>query len=156
MLRIAAAIILSSFVATAAWADIYKWTEDGRTVYSNVRPAASSVRNLQVVVRDEEPAGDASAAAMRREQELLDRIGRLERQVQAQQYPAPLPPPPARYDYGGYDASGYYPESNYPSYYPLPYVVVGSGFVPARRFVSRRFVPHRSVSLRGGGMTRVR
>jgi hypothetical protein len=126
-------LILASLGATSAWAEIYKWVDEkGGTVYSNVQPAKTSrVKNLEVVVEDEKLSGSASgsAAATRREQELLDRISRLERQLESQRYQAlPPPPPPPQYY-----PSGYYPTTYY------PYVAVPARFVvPARTFVSGR------------------
>ena len=145
--------------ATSAWADIYKWVDEkGGTVYSNVQPTKTSrVKNLEVVVEDEKISDNASAsaAATRREQELLDRISRLERRLQAQPYSAQLPPPPPEYYSSSYHPSGYYPSTYYPTYYP--YVVLPARFVaPPRTFVSPRFVSGRVSSFHRGGMGRGR
>jgi hypothetical protein len=151
-------VIIASLGSTCAWAEIYKWVDEkGGTVYSNVQPAKTSrVKNLEVVVEDEKISeASASAAAARREQELLDRIGRLERQLQAQPYPAPLPPPPPEYYPGSYYPGSYYPSTYYPAYYP--YVVLPARFVaPARRFGSPRFASGRVSSFHRGGMGRGR
>src|ERR1051325_12069734 len=78
----------------------YKWTdESGRTVYADAPPAkASKVKHVEVVIDDDPPT-------RRREQELEQRIARLEREVRAAQsappqypaaapqYPTALPPP---------------------------------------------------------------
>jgi len=124
------------------------------TVYSNVLPEKSP-KNVQRVV-EEKPADRAPAAeAMRREQQLLERIANLERQLQAQQYqqyPQYIPQPPPSVDYGGY-YQGYYPP--YP--YSYPYVVVTRRFIgPARSFVSPRFASAHVASFHHGGMSRGR
>ena len=136
--------VIASLGCASAWAEIYKWVDEkGGTVYSNVRPTkASSAKNLEVVVEDEKSSDSASdsATATRREQELLDRISRLERQLESQRYQAP-PPPPA------------------PQYYPgsYPYAVLPARFVvPARIFVSPRFASGRVASFHRGGMGRGR
>ena len=124
------------------------------TVYSNVLPEKSP-KNVQMVV-EEKPADRApTAEAMRREQQLLERIANLERQLQAQQYqqyPQYIPQPPPSVDYGGY-YQGYYPP--YP--YSYPYVVVTRRFIgPARSFVSPRFASAHVASFHHGGMSRGR
>ncbi len=124
------------------------------TVYSNVLPEKSP-KNAQMVV-EEKPADRAPAAeAMRREQQLLDRIANLERQLQAQQYqqyPQYIPPPPPSVDYGGY-YQGYYP--SYPLTYP--YVVLTGRFIGrGHSFVSPRFASARVASFHHGGMSRGR
>ena len=88
----AAALALA--LPVSAWAHIYKWVDErGMTVYSNVLPEKSP-KNVEVVI-EEKPADRTPAAdAMRREQQLLDRISNLERQLQAQQYSQYIPPPP--------------------------------------------------------------
>ena len=96
---------------------------------------------------------------MRREQQLLDRIGNLERQLQALQYQGQMPPPPSP-GYGGYSPSSY--PSYYPGYYPsypltYPYVVLTRRFIaPARTFVSPRFASARVASFHHGGISRGR
>jgi len=142
-------VLVASLGCTSAWAGIYKWVDaKGVTVYSNIPPAkTSSVKNLEVVVEDEKISeAAAAAAAARREQELLDRISRLERQIQAQQYqppvylpPAAPPPPPPYYP------PGYYSSTYYPGYFPYAAV-----------FPARVFVPARVHSFRGAGMRRGR
>lgn len=154
MLRSVAVIatVLCASSPGTAWAHIYKWVDErGVTVYSNVLPEKSP-KNVQMVV-EEKPADRAPAAdAMRREQQLLDRIGNLERQLQAQQYQQYIPPPPPSVDYGGYY------QSYYPSYpYSYPYVVLSRRFIgPARTFVSPRFASARVASFHHGGMSRGR
>jgi len=126
------------------------------TVYSNVLPEKNP-KNVEVVI-EEKPADRAPAAdAMRREQQLLDRISNLERQLQAQQYSQYqysqyVSPPPPSVDYGGYY------QSYYPSYpYSYPYVVLSRRFIaPARSFVSPRFASARVASFHHGGMSRGR
>ena len=126
------------------------------TVYSNVLPEKSP-KNVEMVV-EEKPADRAPAAdAMRREQQLLDRISNLERQLQAQQYSQYqysqyVSPPPPSVDYGGYY------QSYYPSYpYSYPYVVLSRRFIaPARSFVSPRFASARVASFHHGGFSRGR
>ena len=146
---------LALALPATAWAHIYKWVDErGVTVYSNVLPEKSP-ENVQVVV-EEKPADRAPAAeAMRREQQLLERIANLERQLQAQQYqqyPQYIPQPPPSVDYGGY-YQGYYPP--YP--YSYPYVVVTRSFIgPARSFVSPRFASAHVGSFHHGGMSRGR
>jgi hypothetical protein len=138
----------------SAWAHIYKWVDErGMTVYSNVLPDKSP-KNVEVVI-EEKPSGRTPAAdAMRREQQLLDRISNLERQLQAQQYPQYIPPPPPSVDYGGYYQS-YYPSYPYPLSYP--YVVLSRRFIaPARSFVSPRFASARVASFHHGGFSRGR
>jgi hypothetical protein len=149
------AAALSLALPAAAWAHIYKWVDErGVTVYSNVLPEKSP-NNMQMVV-EEKPADRAPAAeAMRREQQLLERVANLERQLQArqyQQYPQYIPQPPPSVDYGGYYQS-YYPA--YP--YSYPYVVVTRRFIgPARSFVSPRFASAHVGSFHHGGMSRGR
>jgi len=128
------AVLVASLGCTSTWAEIYKWVDaKGATVYSNIAPVkTSSVKNLEVVVEDQKISeAEAAAAAARREQEVLDRISRLERQVQAQQYQPPVyvptpPPVPPQY-YSG----GYYPSTYYPTY--LPYAVFPARFVVPSR-----------------------
>jgi hypothetical protein len=130
-------------LALPAWAHIYKWVDErGMTVYSNVLPEKKP-KNVEMVIEEKPSDRTPAADAMRREQQLLDRIANLERQLQAQQYlPAQqyqqyIPPPPSP-DYGGY-------YSYYPSY-PLTY----------RTFVSPRFVSARLASFHHGGHSRGR
>ena len=154
MLRSVAVIatVLCASSPATAWAHIYKWVDErGMTVYSNVLPEKNP-KNVEVVI-EEKPADRTPAAdAMRREQQLLDRISNLERQLQAQQYSQYIPPPPPSVDYGGYY------QSYYPSYpYSYPYVVLSRRFIaPARSFVSPRFASARVASFHHGGMSRGR
>ena len=150
----AAALALA--LPVSAWAHIYKWVDErGMTVYSNVLPEKSP-KKVEMVV-EEKPADRTPAAdAMRREQQLLDRIANLERQLQAQQYlPAQqyqqyIPPPPSP-DYGGYYS--YYP--SYPLAYP--YVVLSRRFIgPVRSFASPRFASAHVASFHHGGVSRGR
>ena len=140
-LVLAASSAIALLACASAWAEIYKWTnEDGGTTYSNVLPSKPTrVKNVEVVIEDEKPdKAAASVAASRREQELLERINRLERQVQAQQYQGPLPPPPP--DYSTSYPSSYYASPYYPAFYAFPYGVVRTRFAaPVRRFVSPGF-----------------
>ena len=138
----------------SAWAHIYKWVDErGMTVYSNVLPEKSP-KNVEMVIEEKPSDRTPAADAMRREQQLLDRIANLERQVQAQQYPQQMPPPPPSADYGGYYSS-YYPP--YPYSYPSPYVVVTRRFIgPARSFLSPRFASAHVGSFHHGGMSRGR
>ena len=122
------------------------------TVYSNVLPDKSP-KNVEVVIEEKPSDRTPAADAMRREQQLLERIGNLERQLQAQQYPQYISPPPS-VDYGGYYQS-YYPSYPYPLTYP--YVVVSRRFIaPARSFVSPRFASARVASFHHGGFSRGR
>jgi hypothetical protein len=146
-------------VPAAASAKIYKWTDEkGTTVFSNTPPGAErKVKDVEVVVEDEKvPTLTAQqiayAEALRREQQLEERIHNLERQVQTQQqyqpqYQPPMPPSPPDY----YGDSSYYP-SYYPGY-PAPYVVFSTGFArPAhRRFSSPRVSSGRFASFQHGG-----
>ncbi len=149
-----ATVLCVSGPATAS-AHIYKWVDErGVTVYSNVLPDKNP-KNVEVVVEEKPSDRTPAADAMRREQQLLDRISNLERQLQAQRYQRQVPAPPSP-DYGGY-YSGYYP-SYYPSY-PLtyPYVVLTSRFIgPTRAFVSPRFASARVASFHHGGVSRGR
>jgi Domain of unknown function (DUF4124) len=153
-----ATVLCVSSPATA-WAHIYKWVDErGMTVYSNVLPEKKP-KNVEVVIEEKPSDRTPAADAMRREQQLLDRIGNLERQLQAQQYQQHIPPPPSA-DYGGY-YSGYSP-SYYPSYYPsyplsYPYAVLTRRFIgPAHSFVSPRFASARVASFHHGGVSRGR
>jgi len=166
------AIILLCLVPAAAWADVYRWVDEkGGIVFSNVQPAKTRyAKNIEVVVEEETISDTASApvTATRSEPELLARVNRLERQLQAQQYQAPLPPPPpdhyaspypGNYSPGSYYPSSYYPGIYYPSYYALgpvfPYVVVTTRFIrPARTLVSSRLGPGRVSSFHRGGLGR--
>jgi Domain of unknown function (DUF4124) len=143
-----ATVLCASSPATA-WAHIYKWVDErGMTVYSNVLPEKKP-KNVEMVIEEKPSDRTPAADAMRREQQLLDRIGNLERQLQAQQYQQYIPPPPPpSIDYAGY----------YPSYYPLyPYVVLTSRFVGrAHSFISPRFASARVASFHHGGMSRGR
>src|SRR2546425_46535 len=99
------AAALSLALPAPAWAHIYKWVDErGVTVYSNVLPEKSP-KNVQRVV-EEKPADRAPAAeAMRREQQLLERVSNLQRQLQGQQYqqyPQYNPQPPPSLYYGGH------------------------------------------------------
>ncbi len=98
---------------TAASAKIYKWTDEkGTTVFSNTPPAVErKAKDVEVIMEDEKaPTLTAQqiayAEALRREQQLEERIHNLERQVQTQQqyqpqyqptqYPLPPPSPDLR------------------------------------------------------------
>ena len=146
-----ATVLCVSSPATA-WAHIYKWVDErGVTVYSNVLPDKNP-KNVEVVIEEKPSDRRPAADAMRREQQLLDRISNLERQLQAQQYQQHISPPPPSVDYGGYYQS-YYPP--YPMTYP--YVVLSRRFIaPARSFVSPRFASARFASFHHGGMSRGR
>src|SRR5207302_9912318 len=104
-----ATVVCVSGPATA-WAHIYKWVDErGVTVYSNVLPDKNP-KDVEFVVEEKPSDRTPAADAMRREQQLLDRISNLERQLQAQQYQRQMPPPPS-FDYGGYDPV-HYPRSH--------------------------------------------
>ncbi len=138
MWKLTVPLLLSALASTPAAAEIYKWVDaEGRTTYSNVRPGTAA-KKVEVVVADDPPE-QAAAAAARREQELLERISRLERQMQAPQYVAPVPP--ANYYPSDYYPAGYYP----PGYY---YPVGSTRFVVPRRFVHARPISQRSPSVR--------
>src|SRR5947208_1034169 len=78
------AAALSLALPAPAWAHIYKWVDErGVTVYSNVLPDKSP-KNVEVVVEEKPSDRTPAADAMRREQQLLDRISNLERQPQPQ------------------------------------------------------------------------
>ena len=154
----AGSLIFLLLVPVAASAGIYKWIDEtGTTVYSNNPPAkATKAKNVEVVIEDEQvPTRTAQqvgqADALRREQQLAERIYYLERQLQAQQqYQTPVPPPPADYNY---------PNSYYPGYYPIgygyPYVVLPSRFIrPAHTFISPRFTSARFATFHHGGSVR--
>jgi hypothetical protein len=156
LVAVIATVLCMSSPATA-WAHIYKWVDErGMTVYSNVLPDKSP-KNVEVVIEEKPSDRTPAADAMRREQQLLDRIGNLERQLQAQHYQRQMLPPPSP-DYGGYYAS--YTPNYYPSY-PLmpayPYVISTGRFIgPARAFVSPRFASARVASFHHGGVSRGR
>jgi hypothetical protein len=126
------ALLCTAFAPGWACAQIYKWTDDnGRTVYSNTKPGkAIATKTVEVVVDEDAPSAPSTRS---REQELLDRISRLERELASRQYP-PQPPVPPPY-YAPYpDPANYYPAA---SYYP-PYYAFAPGFIVARpRFVPR-------------------
>ena len=158
------ATVLGMLSPATARAHIYKWVDErGVTVYSNVLPEKSDPRNVEVVIEEKPSDKTPAADAMRREQQLLDRIGNLERQLQAQQYQGQMPPPPSP-GYGNY-SPGYSP-SYYPNYYPsyyssypltYPYVVLSRRFIGhARTFVSPRFASARVASFHHGGVSRGR
>ena len=127
---------LIAFVPLAAWATIYKWTdEDGRVVYANHAPEPG-VSNVQVLKINDEPAPPSTP-----NRALEERIARLEQQLQA----APPPPPaaPAAYSPGlppapmpDYASAPYYPAFGY----VYPYAVFPVRVVrPVPRFAARRF-----------------
>ena len=142
MWRMVAAFVCFA-VPAAAWSQIYAWVDDkGVTVFSNIRPADTRrLKDFHVAMEEEKPAPippaiaaqqsvqAAQADALRRDQELEDRIEDLERRIQAQQYQAQAPTAPAPADY--YDGS-YYPGFVYP--YGLSFVIP-SRTIPHRRFV---------------------
>ena len=140
---------LIAFVPLAAWATIYKWTdEDGRVVYANHAPEAGA-KNVQALKINDEPAPPAAT-----NRALEERIARLERQLQA----PPSPPPPTAAPY--YPAeptpppADYYPAPYYSSFgYSYPYAVFPVRVVrPAPRFVARRFASfHPGTSFHRGG-----
>jgi hypothetical protein len=140
---------LSFFLPATAWSDIYKWTdEQGNLVISNASPAnPKQVTGMELLAKETKPVNQSPVPVSRSvvtptEQMLLEKVDRLERQLQAQRDPpqeqraAPViynasnyqmqpPPPPS-----------YYP-SDYPSYY-YPYVAPYSYVVfPVRTFSSR-------------------
>jgi Domain of unknown function (DUF4124) len=133
--------LLLALVPAAASARIYKWVdENGTTVYSNVPPAdGDALKKAKVVIEDEESFRPTAAQAqvLSRQQEILERLYALERQVSARQYgsPPPPPPPPDYYE-------GYYP----PSYYAAPYYPLVPSYVISRPFFvapAHRFIAHR-------------
>src|SRR2546422_2091048 len=97
LVAVIATVLCVSSPATA-WAHIYKWVDErGVTVYSNVLPEKSP-KNVEVVVEEKPSDRTPAAEAMRREQQLPERVANPERQLQAQQYPQypqeiPQPPP---------------------------------------------------------------
>jgi hypothetical protein len=166
-LRLCSWLAVLLLVPTAASAKIYKWTDEkGTTVFSNTSPGVErKAKDVEVVVEDEKAPTLTSqqvayAEALRREQQLEERIYNLEHQAQAQpqpqpqyqpQYQSPMPPPPPDY-YGG---------SYYPNYYPgygYPFAVLSTRVArPAHRFSSPRFTSGRFASFQhGGGVSRSR
>ena len=130
---------LIAFVPLAAWATIYKWTdEDGRVVYANHAPEPSA-RNVQALNIDDQPSPPGASA----NRALEERIARLERQLQA---PAPPPAPPAAATYRAAapppPAADYYSAPYYPAFgYGYPYAVFPVRVVrPLPRFAARPFV----------------
>jgi hypothetical protein len=138
--------LLLALPPAAASARIYKWVdENGTTVYSNVPPTdGDALKTAKVVIEDEDrfkPTADQAAQAevLRRQQEILERLYALERQVSARRYASPPPPPPDYY--AGYYQPSYYPPSYYAApYYPFvpSYIVSRPFFVPAHRFIAPR------------------
>lgn len=150
-----AAILVAAFAALplTAGAAIYRWVdESGRVHYSNF-PPDKQAKNVKVVMEDSGPSASAVAdaereAARRREEDLLERLARLEQELAAQRqqqyaqvqyYPAPVPPPPPDYYYGG----AYY----YPS-------VIYSGGHARGIHGHRHFLPRPMPVVHGGGMRR--
>lgn len=144
-----AALLFALALSAPAPAAIYKWVdENGTTVYSNTPPENPRLaKQAKVVVKDEAPTPASEAAAReanaRREQELLERIARLERELADQRYTPPMQyaPPPVQYVQPPAD---YYPPYYYPgAVYPGAVIVrPASRFVrslPGRSFVSRGF-----------------
>src|SRR2546426_10888644 len=81
------AAALSLALPAPAWAHIYKWVDErGVTVYSNVLPEKSP-KNVEVVVEEKPSDRTPAAEAMRRGQQLLERVAHLQRELRAQQYP---------------------------------------------------------------------
>src|SRR6476469_6922560 len=76
--------VLAALGPAAAWADIYKWTDErGGTVISNSRPThPSRVKNFEVAVEEVKTTIVAAPA----DQMVLGERERMERQVLAQQY----------------------------------------------------------------------
>jgi hypothetical protein len=154
-LCLAVPFFVALLAPTVAWGDIYKWTDEGgNTVISNVRPTnLARVTNFEVTV--EETKGTAVATPT--ERMLLDKLDRLERQLQAQQYAQQVAVAPPTIAYGSYNPAlpppppappppGYY--SAYSSQLSYPYA-----FYPVTTIVTRpRFAfPHRGV--RGGSIS---
>jgi hypothetical protein len=161
------------FQPAVAWSQIYTWVDEkGGTVYSNIRPAdIKKVRNFKVAMEEEKRSRNppaiaaqrpvqaavppdiaaqqavqaAQADAMRREQELENRVAVLERQLQVQQYQEPIQPAPA--DYYGYYGSNYsgfgYP-LGYGFSYLIPSRVIPSRIMPSRIMPSR-IIPSRRI-----------
>ena len=138
MRRVKLLAALLCVIPLGASATIYQWTdEQGHVVFGNQVPE-SGVKNVRAVMKEDAPTN--------RSRELEERIGRLERQLQAAQmapaavpYAAPLPPMPANYSPAPAYSPAIYPP---PPYYPFGYaygftVVRPLGFAP--RFASRRF-----------------
>lgn len=167
LVRLAALFLALPFAASAT---IYKWTdENGTTVYSNRPPAAEAkVSNVQVAMRDDEPAAATKSA---NPDDLQARVRALEQQVQSLQnsapaYAPPQQPPPVSY----YPPPDYYPQQSYPPdyyssmygygypyypYYPSYIVVTGRRFVRPVHPVHHGFVGQRPmpVSHAMGGTT---
>lgn len=133
-------IIVAVLAACPASAQVYKWVdESGVTNYTSEPPTNNkAVKKFELLLTKEDTSSLAAPANVRgNQQRLLDRINKLERQVQAerqarqyeselqaQQYAARGAPPPATYDpcvdwYEGCNGSAY----NYGGYYPWPVVV---------------------------------
>jgi hypothetical protein len=146
------------FCASAAWADIYRWTDkDGNVNYSDVAPPREQQVADVVVVTKTSKVQPATPT----QQELLARIQNLEQQLQSQQasMPAPMvaappvyaayhappvqppvalyqapPVPPVTYFDAGYDSSAYAPAFVSPSLFPVApvFVVTTTRLHPAR------------------------
>jgi len=148
LVRLAALfLVLALAFPLVAAATIYKWTdENGTTVYSNRAPAAEAkVSNVQVAMRDDEPA----AAPRANPDDLQARVRALELEVQSLQNqppvqaPYPAQPPPVSYP----PPPDYYPPQSYPSYPPDYYSsMYGYGYpyypyaYPTIIVTGRRFV----------------
>lgn len=154
--------VVLALVPAAASARIYKWVdENGTTVYSNIAPEnGDALKTAKVVIEDEErfkPTAEQAAQAevLRRQQEILERLYALERQVSARQYASPPPPPPDYY--AGYYQPTYYP----PSYYAAPHYPFVASYIVSRPFFAvpaHRFIAPRPgfVSIHRSSVRRVR
>ena len=134
-------LIVALLAACPASAQVYKWVdESGVTNYTSEPPTNNkAVKKFELLLTKEDTSSQAAPAEVRgNQQRLLDRINKLERQVQAErqarQYESELQaqqyaargalPHPVTYDpcvdwYEGCNGSAY----NYGGYYPSPVVV---------------------------------
>lgn len=161
MVRPTCRLSLLALLPTVAWvvlpgiacADIYKWTDErGNVVISNVLPADhKNTGKISVIAKDQgtrplqanEPPPQKTVTPV--EQMLLDKIGRLEQQLQTRPIPAQgaiAPPPPPSY-FGTYNPPQ--PPVDYPSAYPVEYPpdyyypvpLYSYAVYPSRFFVNR-------------------
>ena len=143
--------VLLACAPTLAAADIYIWTdESGSTVISNERPdAGSALRDFKVVLKEgkrtaQNDTRDAIRESTPTEQQLLDRIDRLEREVCERQHRADAEQlaPAKTYSSGFYavppqaQPAVVYESDYFPPYYysPPSYVVIGATPIVGRPF----------------------
>jgi hypothetical protein len=147
--RMLFAVLLACAPALAA-ADIYIWTDErGSTVISNERPdAGGAVRDFKVVLKEgrrtaPKDTRDSIRESTPTEQQLLERMDRLEREVRERQHRADDELAPAKtYSSGFYSVppqpqpAVVYESDYFPPYYysPPSYIVIGATPIVGRPF----------------------